>query len=209
MGMFNKMLNLSIFVSDGNTKMGGVPSISLTPVTTCHNCAECKKKCYARKLYGLRPILRKQYDANTETYMTNPVSYFEQIDKVMKVTDKFRFHVAGDIIDMQYMDMMVQICRNNPKCQVICFTKAYEIVNQYIKATCSLPKNLHMIFSVWDKTPYTNPYNLPTAHVLYKNGFTTAKNPTHLCNGNCYKCFLNCTGCIGLKNGESVVFKEH
>ena len=209
MGMFNKMLNLSIFISDGNTKMGGVPSISLTPVVTCHNCQECKKRCYARRLYGLRPILKTQYDANTFIYKNNPVDYFEQINKVMSVTDKFRFHVAGDIIDTQYMDMMVQSCRRNPKCQVICFTKAYEIVNSYIEETCDLPKNLHLIFSIWDNTSYTNPNNLPTAHVLYKNGTTTAKKPTHLCDGNCCKCFLNCTGCISLKKGESVVFKEH
>lgn len=209
MGMFNKMLDLSIFISDGNKKMGSVTSISLTPVVSCHNCAECKKKCYARRMYGRYPLLRKQYDSNLETYKNNPIEYFKQINKVMSNTDKFRFHVAGDIVDMQYMDMMVQSCRMNPKCQVICFTKAYGIVNSYISKTCPLPKNLHLIFSVWDKTPYINPYNLPTAHVLYKDSHTTAKNPTHLCDGNCFKCFLNHSGCIGLNNGESVVFKEH
>ncbi len=209
MGMFNKMFNLKVFISDGNKKMGAIPSVSLTPVVTCHNCAECKKRCYARRMYGLRPILRTQYDSNTELYKRNPIQYFSDIDKVMSATDKFRFHVAGDIIDMQYMDMMVQICRKNSKCNVVCFTKAYDIVNEYIKNSHQIPENLHLIFSVWDKTPYTNPYNLPTAHVLYKNGTTTAKNPTHLCEGNCFKCFLNGSGCIGLKNGQSVVFKEH
>lgn len=209
MGFFNKNLGLSIFISDGNKKMGAVPSVSLTPVASCHNCSECMKHCYARRMYGRYKSLRPQYDANFELYKTNPKSYFKQINKVLSVCDKFRFHVSGDIVDMQYMDMMVQVCRRNPKCEVLVFTKAYQIVNKYMSIVDNMPKNLHLIFSVWDKTSYTNPHNLPTAHVLYKDGHTTAKNPTHLCDGNCFSCFLNHGGCIGLKKGESVVFKEH
>ena len=209
MGFFNSNLNIEVKISDKNTKMGMVPSVSLPPVISCHNCKECVKKCYARRMYQRLSNVREQYDFNWALWNENPDKYFEDISQVMSCTDKFRFHVSGDIPNMDYLERLVAVCRENKKCQVLCFTKNYQDVNNWLTIHKRLPKNLHLIFSVWDNTPYENPFNLPTAHVLYRDGHTTAKNPTHLCDGNCFKCFINDQGCIGLKKGESVVFKQH
>ena len=209
MSKLNSVMNTEVFFSDGNTKMGNVPSVSLPPVKTCHNCAECSKKCYAKRIYARLPVCKNQYDSNYELYKSDPKKYFEDINTVLKNSTFFRFHVSGDIPDAEYFEGMIKACRKNKHCKVLCFTKNYEVVNNFLKARRKLPVNLHLIFSIWDNTPYENPYKLPTAHVLYKDGHTTAKNPTHLCDGNCFKCFIHDKGCIGLERGESVVFKQH
>lgn len=46
--------------SDGNTKMGKIPSVSLPAIKTCIHCA-CNQKCYAAKLERLRPNVRAAY----------------------------------------------------------------------------------------------------------------------------------------------------
>ena len=38
--------DLHVKISDGNTKLGAIPSVSLIPVMDCGNCAICAKSCY-------------------------------------------------------------------------------------------------------------------------------------------------------------------
>lgn len=54
-----------------------------------------------------------------------------------------------------------------------------------------------------------NPYNLPEAHVFFKDGTTTAKDGARYCSGNCYECAAANTNCWSLKKGEQIIFKEH
>ena len=44
----------TVKISQRNSKMGNVPSVSLPAVITCREC-DCHQKCYARKLERLRP----------------------------------------------------------------------------------------------------------------------------------------------------------
>lgn len=133
----------------------------------------------------------------------------------------FRFHVSGDIPDADYFERMVQVAKRQPHCQILCFTKKYDIVNGYIRQykelaqTIMLPKpepipdNLHIIFSGWTGLEMKNPYNLPEAHVRFKDGTTTAREDAIPCGGNCTDCAKTDGGCWTLKKGEQVVFNEH
>lgn len=38
--------NLHVKISEGNNKLGAIPSVSLIPVMDCGNCAICAKSCY-------------------------------------------------------------------------------------------------------------------------------------------------------------------
>lgn len=38
--------NLHVKISEGNSKLGAIPSVSLIPVMDCGNCAICAKSCY-------------------------------------------------------------------------------------------------------------------------------------------------------------------
>ena len=121
----------------------------------------------------------------------------------------FRFHVSGDIPDSGYLLHMVEIANRNPHCEILCFTKKYDIVNFWIDSGYSIPANLHLVFSVWRGLPVNNKYNLPEAHVRYRDGSTTARPEAKECGGNCTECAITDNGCWILKNGEQVVFDEH
>ena len=72
-----------------------------------------------------------------------------------------------------------------------------------------IPDNLHVIFSGWRYLKMDNPYNLPEAHVLYKDGTTTANESAVLCTGNCTNCARQNGGCWSLKPGQQILLKQH
>lgn len=121
----------------------------------------------------------------------------------------FRYHVSGDIPDNVYFAHMVEIAQRNPHCEILCFTKKYDIVNDHLDFGGKIPPNLHVVFSAWDDIKMINPHNLPEAHVIYRDGSTTAREDAKLCGGNCSECATTDGGCWNLHNGEQIVFKEH
>lgn len=66
-----------------------------------------------------------------------------------------------------------------------------------------------MIFSAWKGLRMDNPFQLPEAHVRYKDGTTTARSDAKECGGNCTECARTSGGCWSLHTGEQVVFNEH
>lgn len=195
-------------ISKGNSKLGAIPSVSLPSVTTCRQC-ECNTKCYARKLERIRPNVANAYKNNLEVLQSEPDVYWREVKAAVMLSRFFRFHVSGDILNLEYLIQMVEIARENPHCEILCFTKKYEIVNMYLNTFGKLPQNLHMIFSGWIGLEMANPFNLPEAHVRYRDGSTTAREDAIECGGNCTECAMTEGGCWTLKNGEQVVFNEH
>lgn len=199
-----------ISISQGNTKMGKIQSVSLPPITTCRKGCACAKKCYAAKLARLRSNVSQAYERNLHILTEDPESYWMQVKVAVATSRYFRFHVSGDIVDMEYLREMVEIANQFKNTDILCFTKKYELVNDFIDEGNMIPDNLHLIFSVWPDMSYDNPYNLPEAHVIFKDGVTTADmNIAKECHGNCQMCALTEEGCWTLKNGEQVVFNEH
>ena len=209
MGNINKAFGTKVYFSDGNTKMGAIPSVSLPPIKTCHNCSECSKKCYARRIYQRLSVVKKQYDSNLKLLHKDRNKYFDDINTVLKYSNFFRWHVAGDIVDYDYFVRMCKLAEDNPNCVQLVFTKDYKDVNKYLSDGGTIPENLHVIFSVWKNTPYENPYNLPECHIRYRNGETTAGELYYECAGNCFKCFFDDKGCVSLEYGEQIVINEH
>ena len=198
----------TVKISPGNSKMGSVPSVSLPAVITCREC-DCHQKCYARKLERLRPAVRNAYRHNLEVLQNDPDTYWREVEAAIMLTRFFRFHVSGDIPDERYLDKMVEIAEHNQHCQILCFTKKYEIVNNHIADNWCIPDNLRIIFSAWDNLPVDNPYNLPVAYVRFKDGHTDAPENATNCGGNCSECASTDGGCWTLGVGEAVVFDEH
>lgn len=199
---------MTVKISPGNSKLGSIPSVSLPSVITCRSCA-CAEKCYAKKLERLRPNVRAAYQSNLELLQSDPETYWREVEAAIMTSRYFRFHVAGDIPDSNYFSHMVAVARKNPHCEILCFTKKYEIVNEHIAVEWHLPPNLHIIFSAWVGLDMVNPYSLPEAHVRFRNGTTTASESAFECSGNCTDCAITDAGCWVLKNGQQVVFNEH
>lgn len=198
----------SISISKSNSKMGQIPSVSLPAVITCREC-DCHQKCYARKLERLRPAVRNAYRHNLEVLQNDPDTYWREVEAAIMLTRFFRFHVSGDIPDNKYFDRMVEVAERNQHCQILCFTKKYEIVNDYIADNWAIPDNLRVIFSAWDNLPVDNPHNLPVAYVRFRDGHTDAPEKAINCGGNCSECASTDGGCWTLEVGEAVVFDEH
>lgn len=220
-----------IKISPGNTKLGAIPSVSLPAVLTCRTC-DCQKKCYAKRLENLRPAVRKAYQNNLDVLQDDPGTYWREVEAAIMLSRFFRFHVSGDIPDKDYFEHMVEVAKRNPHCEILCFTKKFEIVNEYISeeylagirgttihpTLCNMyenvvraviPDNLHIIFSAWVGLDSVNPFSLPVAHVRYRDGTTTASDNALECGGNCSDCAVTEGGCWSLKGGEEVVFNEH
>lgn len=200
---------MQVSISEGNSKMGKITSVSLPSVVTCRRDCACCKKCYARRIEARRRVVRDAYQRNLEILTCDPDTYWREVEAAIMLNSFFRFHVSGDIPNMDYLEHMVDIADLNPHCQILCFTKRYEMVNDFLKGGRTIPENLHLVFSAWKGLEMPNPYNLPEAHVLYRDGTTTARPDAHPCGGNCTTCAITSGGCWVLKNGEQVVFHEH
>lgn len=198
----------TVSISKGNTKMGGIQSVSLPAVVTCKDCG-CQTKCYARKLERIRKTVAQAYQNNLRVLTETPDVYWREVEASIMLSRYFRFHVSGDIPSKEYFDKMVEVAARQKHCEILCFTKKFEIVNEYIETHGELPQNLHMIFSGWVGLQMINPFSLPEAHVRYRDGSTTAREDAVECAGNCTECASVSGGCWTLQKGEQVVFNEH
>lgn len=213
----------NVKISPGNSKMGSIKSISLPAVVTCRQC-DCHKKCYAKKLERLRPNVANAYQNNLEILKNEPERYWREVEAAIMTSRYFRFHVSGDIPDDNYFCRMISIAWRNPHCEILCFTKRYEIVNNYITDYLKglyqgkifdgmldqiIPKNIHIIYSGWVGLEMANPFSLPEAHVRFRDGTTTAADHAFECGGNCTECAVVGEGCWSLKQGQQVIFNEH
>ena len=210
--MNEKLNNVKrVSISRGNSKMGAIPSVSLPPVKTCCKGCPCAKKCYAAKICRLRPNVRQCYENNLELLSSDPVKYWSDVNDAVKMNRFFRFHVSGDIVNDLYFLDMVYTAENNPHCEILAFTKQYDIVNLYLdQHNGILPNNLHIIFSRWDpawNVTIKNPYDLPMSAVIFKGD--DADQFEKICPGNCFECAARGCGCWTLKNGETIAFYEH
>lgn len=189
--------------------MGSIPSVSLPAGLTCRGDCGCIKMCYARKIERLRASVRNAYRNNYDVLTSDSATYWREVEASIMLARYFRFHVSGDIPDAEYLAQMVRIAERNAHCEILCFTKKYDIVNSFLENGGVFPNNLHIVLSAWRGLDMENPHKLPEAHVRYRDGFTTASDNAIECGGNCTECAMTDCGCWTLKNGEQVVFNEH
>lgn len=200
---------MEVKISQGNSKMGSIPSVSLPSGITCRKDCECNKKCYAKRLEKLRKTVREAYQINYDLLKNDPKTYWREVEASVMMSRFFRFHVSGDIPDLIYFMHMVGVANRNQHCEILCFTKKYDIINQFVDNGGHIPRNLHIVFSAWRGLEMDNKYALPEAHVRYRDGTTTARSDAKECGGNCTECAITDEGCWILKQGEQVVFNEH
>jgi len=200
-----------ISISTGNEKIGKVMNVSLAPILTCGNaCKLCKNLCYDVKACLQYENVRKARARNTVLAIHYRKKYFDQIIKRIQRRKKnffFRWHVAGDILDLDYFENMIAIARMFPEWTFWTYTKQYHIVNKWIDENGQLPDNLHIMFSQWKikldngqiiAVPLPNPHNLPIFTVVFEEEEFPA-DYFH-CPGNCDVCKENHLGCIAGMN---------
>jgi hypothetical protein len=205
--------NLKIHISGGNSKLGSIMNISLPPVATCHNCSSCSKYCYAIRTYNRFTDTAAGWNENYLLFDIDPGKYFYEISKAVKTQRFFRWHVSGDIVNSRYLSGMIETAFNNPKVEFLAFTKAYHIVNEWIRTESDIPNNLHIVFSASPGVTMNNPYRLPECHINFQdselNTYTGGAEYIHYCGGNCTECAVNGCGCFFLKNGDVTIINQH
>lgn len=201
------MENKKISISNGNSKMGQIPSVSLPACVTCNPSAPCFKKCYAAKLERIYKSVKNAYARNLEILKSDPAAYWQQVKAAAIVTRFFRYHVSGDIPNAAYFAEMVKTAEEIPTTKFLAFTKQYQTVNDFINAGGVIPENLKIIFSSWGAWKCENPHNLPTSEVIFKG--CEPSEDWKICGGNCTECACRGVGCWEVKNGETIAFYEH
>ena len=200
-------------ISKGNRKIGRVMNVSLPPIVTCANCSGCKNLCYDVKACLQYP--NTVIDArvrNWSIFMKDRDEYFARIDAAMNARRKnkyFRWHVAGDIVDYDHFDRIINNARKHPDFIIWTYTKNYSVVNAWIEKNGrdAMPNNFTVMFSEWRGVPMINPYNMPEFRVVFKDD---ANKPdpasNYYCPGNCDICKACNRGCVA---GETVYCNEH
>ena len=202
------MMKLSI--SAGNRKIGRVWNISLAPVISCGNCAECSHFCYAVGSVIAYHTAAAAWSKNLAILQHDRDGYFAQLDAKMSSRTKrrfFRFHVSGEIPDVDYLRRMIELARKHPDWKIWTYTKMYGIVNSYCRTygKVSIPENLVIMFSEWKGTPIINPYGFPEFRVIFP-GDVDQQEQIWTCPGNCEICIEAGRGCVA---GETSKVKLH
>lgn len=201
--------DIKMCISDGNKKIGRVLNVSLPPIITCPNCSHCQKLCYDIKACNQYPNTVVDARArNLAILNKNRDEYFGRIeDKISRRRKNkyFRWHVAGDIVDYNYFERMVEMARRHPEFIFWTYTKAYGTVNEYVKRNGrdTIPANFSIMFSEWRGMPMENPYGFPEFKVVFKD---EEEPKGFYCPSNCDICKEAHRGC---PYGETTYCKEH
>lgn len=208
-----------VCISDKNTKMGHIPSVSLSRSCSCDHNAPCYQKgCYYEKLEKFRTNTAKALERNSRILRENPENFWKQVSARISISRSWRWSVAGDIPNEDYFIKMIQQAEENPECKFFGFTKKYNIVNNYLRKAGAkeygdvIPENFHLLFSPWEGFEMSNPYNFPVAKVVGKKEFDNMEQPpegNYKCHGFCEHCMTNDEGCFAVKAGEAILLKKH
>ena len=192
--------DIKLVISSGNSKIGKCMNVSLAPIITCGNCKECKCFCYDVKACLQYTNVLNARTKNTALFRYNRQEFFRQLWERMsrKKTNKYlRFHVSGEIVDLEHFALMVETAKRFPDFIIWTYTKMYWIVNEYIRQNGGtkdcIPANFTVMFSEWNGLPIDNPYEMPVFRCVYPE----EKKPNNCmkCPGNCDTCKENKIGC--------------
>ena len=200
-------MNLITF---SNIKLGGkIPQLNMPYGTSCRTDAPCFKDCYCTHGNMAFPNVRKSHLEKLNLYIDNPDGFFNIVDSELNmcIYKYFRYHSSGDIVDEKYLERMCWLARRHRQTHFLCFTKKYELVNEYLNHH-KKPANLILVLSNWGDWKVDNPHNLPTSWVAF--GDERDKDIplfAYECPGSCENCESN--HCFNMVKGQSVVFHKH
>lgn len=195
-------------ISEGNSKIGNIPNLSLTPgpAGSCHKAPCWNDGCYARKSYRMHGNVRKAWDGNLEFYKESPDDFFEELFQWLWArrmrTPLFRMHVAGDIPDQQYWDIFSAGAGEFHGTDFLIFTKRYDLDFNYV------PGNVSLVISAWPglELPRGLSENFPVAYLSH-DVRAAGLDYYFKCTGNCEECGHACWNKLG--PGINVVFNKH
>lgn len=205
-------MNIYPRISNSVSKLGiGIGTVNLPAIITCRENAPCRKGCYACKGNFIYSNVQKSLQKNLDAFNEDADRFFSVLDSQLNMVPFkfFRWHSSGDIVNERYLEGMCWLARRHKGTQFLCFTKKYEIVNEYM-VNHKKPKNLILVFSNWGAWTCDNPHNLPTAWVEFGNeNDKLIPANANKCGGNCATCVNTSEHCWFLQKGQAVFFHKH
>lgn len=187
-----------LHVSEGNSKIGRIPSVSLPPLVTCVENPPCARLCYARKAYEgySRNMTGPAWRDNLAYYTSDPDGYFDVIvanlrrRKLPADRRYFRWHVGGEIVDRRYYEGILRVAVALPDWQFLAYSRHYWAWSEPDDFTSGMmPQNLRVLRSLWigewDRSD-VSPWKAPWFKVLDKDQPVPADGV--LCPGSCVTC---------------------
>lgn len=167
--------NIHVRLQQGNNKTGkNCWTVSLIPIADCPNCSGCKNQCYDIINVCFQPKVKTDRARNSAIRKADIERFWNEVNMGVKLNSvmELRINVGGDL---EYKDFFYinKIAKENPKCQILFFTKTYDDINKYLDEN-EFESNVHAIMSAWENMEMDNRHNLPVSHVLYADGRTTA-----------------------------------
>lgn len=214
-----------LHITDGNSKTGNCGAYGHSIGETCRHDCECftKKKCYGMNGFYLFMSNQLYLAENLKYFRTyGPEGMRKAINETLakKKYQAFRWFTVGDIVNMAFLQMMIDIAKDNPNIEFWAYTKKYLLVNAYCLkyGVNSIPSNLKIIFSHWlnedgSYLEMLNPYEFPTSEFIPYGMEYLADNVTYICpcsDPNTFKTCINCDHpCYRLEHGQSMALLEH
>ena len=192
-----------------NSKLGGnIAQLNMPQGISCRSDAPCLKECYCNKGNMRFQNVKESHLKKYELYKSNPKGFFNKLSIELDLCPfkYFRWHASGDIVDEQYLDLMFKLARRHKGTHFLCYTKKYELVNQYLE-NHRKPNNLVLCLSSWGNWRPPNPHDLPMSYVDFGRGDEGIPEFAYPCSGNCGTC--EGVKCWHLHKGDSVVFHKH
>ena len=122
-------------------KLEGIRSISVSSLNPFCDAQVARPEsicghCYARRLEGIRPLLRKVLKQNAEALSSGPIGTIWINDRIM------RFNAFGELINTTHWENLRRIALDYPETTFTLWTKRPSLVSGYI------PSNLILVQSM-------------------------------------------------------------
>lgn len=194
-------------ISNGNSKVGRIPNLSLTPGRSCSKeaCKTCLSGgCYAMKSYRQYKNVRAAWDSNTELALNDLATMERDLTAYfgsMVAPRFFRLHVGGDFISREYAEMWARVAAAAPGTNFLAFTKQWDHVRGI-----EFPGNFSLVLSAWPGTEIPADLRERYSVAWLDDGSEAIPASAMECPGNCE----TCGACWGLSRmGIDVRFHKH
>ena len=194
-------------ISNGNSKVGRIPNLSLTPGRSCspEACKTCLSGgCYAMKSYRQYKNVRAAWDTNTELALNDLATMERDLTAYfgsMVAPRFFRLHAGGDFISREYAEMWARVAAAAPSTNFLAFTKQWDHVRGI-----EFPGNFSLVLSAWPGTEIPADLRERYSVAWLDDGSEEIPASAMECPGNCE----TCGACWGLSRmGIDVRFRKH
>jgi len=204
-----------INISMKNTKLGKIPSFSLSAIEACPGKTTwCESKCYADKISRIYKNAYKAYSFNYAVARYKQDFVLLMNMELAKLTAKsiktFRWHVSGDFFNVKYIYDWVNIVKSNPEITFYGYTRSWSVPDllPHLEALRSLP-NVILFASTDISTVGNAPATWREAFAADDIPFGNQKMLFCLEQAGKVKTCDQCKICFNQKSTVDIYFKTH